>query len=93
MIDASHIKALPTHQAPKEGTKILTVQRGLNTKLHLAVDAHGLPVRVLMTAGTTADCTQAGSDAQYLLAGGGYDSKGPLNVGDLVDFCVCGVWR
>ena len=69
------------------GTKILTVQRG-------AVDAHGLPVRVLMTAGTTADCTQAepligGSDAQYLLADRGYDSKGPLKVGDLVDFWVC----
>jgi len=33
-----------------------------------------------MTAGTTADCTQAaplikGSDAQYLLADRGYDSK------------------
>jgi len=47
-----------------------------------------------MTAGTTADCTQAepligGSDAQYLLADRGYDSKGPLKVGDLVDFWVC----
>jgi len=52
---------------------------GLKTKLHLAVDAHGLPVRVLMTAGTTADCAQAaplikGSDAQYLLSDRGYDS-------------------
>ena len=54
-------------------------QRGLNTKIHLAVDAHGLPVRVLITQGTTADCTQAGRlieniSADYLLADKGYDS-------------------
>ena len=57
---------------------------GLNTKLHLAVDAHGLPVRVLVIAGTTADCTQAGPliknlDAQYLLAHRGYDSNDIVN--------------
>ena len=55
-------------------------QRGLNTKIHLAVDAHGLPVRVLITQGTTADCTQAGRlieglSADYLLADRGYDSN------------------
>jgi len=66
------------------GTKIWTVQRGLNTKLHLAVDAHGLPVRALITAGTTAECTQAaplikGLDAQYLLADRGYDSNDIVN--------------
>jgi len=66
------------------GTKIWTVQRGLNTKLHLAVYAHGLPVRALITAGTTADCTQAaplnkGLDAQYLLADRGYDSNDIVN--------------
>jgi len=54
-------------------------KRGLNTKLHLAVDAHGMPVRVLITAGTTADCTQAGKlieglTAENLLADKGYDS-------------------
>ncbi len=52
-------------------------KRGLNTKIHLAVDAHGMPVRVLITQGTTADCTQAsrlieGFDADYLLADRGY---------------------
>lgn len=55
-------------------------KRGLNTKIHLAVDAHGLPVRVIVTDGPTADCTQAeslmeGIDAQYLLADKGYDSN------------------
>ena len=34
-------------------------QRGLTTKIHPTVDAHGMPVRLLVTAGTAADCTQA----------------------------------
>ena len=47
--------------------------------MHLAVDAHGMPVRVIITEGTTADCTQAdclieGFSAQYLLADRGYDT-------------------
>lgn len=54
-------------------------KRGLNTKLHLAVDAHGMPVRAIVTQGTTADCKKAvelieGIDAQYLLADRGYDA-------------------
>ena len=47
--------------------------------MHLAVDAHGMPVRVIVTEGTTADCTQAdclieGLTAGQLLADKGYDS-------------------
>lgn len=54
-------------------------KRGLNSKLHLAVDAHGMPVRLRLTAGPTADCTQAaalieGLSAEHLLADRGYDS-------------------
>jgi transposase len=46
----------------------------------LAVDAHGMPVRVAVTAGTTTDCTQAvalidGIAAQFLLADRGNDSN------------------
>ena len=57
-----------------------THKRGLNTKIHLAVDAHGMPVRVLVTAGTRADCKEAialinGIAAQYLLADRGYDTN------------------
>jgi len=53
---------------------------GLNTKIHLAVDAHGMPVRVIVTSGTEADCKYAcdliaGIEAQHLLADKGYDSK------------------
>ena len=55
-------------------------KRGLNTKLHLAVDAQGKPVRAIITEGTAADCTQAsalieGLTAEYLLADKGYDTN------------------
>ena len=46
--------------------------------MHLAVDAHGMPIRAFVTEGTTADCTQAsflieGLTAEQLLADKGYD--------------------
>ena len=49
----------------------------------MAVDAHGLPVRVLITSGTTTDCTQAstlieGIDADHLIADRGYDTDAIL---------------
>ena len=45
----------------------------------MAVDAHGLPVRVIVTEGTRADCTQAerlttGYSYDYLIADKGYDT-------------------
>ena len=57
-----------------------TYKRGLNSKLHLAVDSHGMPVRLSLSQGTVADCTQAQSliadiAAQYLLADRGYDTN------------------
>ncbi len=52
---------------------------GSTLKIHLAVDAFGLPVRVLVIQGTDADCTQAGRlieglSADSLLADKGYDT-------------------
>jgi transposase len=43
------------------------------------VDAHGMPLRAIITAGTTADCTKAcalidGIVAEYLLGDRGYDT-------------------
>jgi IS5 family transposase len=43
------------------------------------MDAHGMLVRIVITDGNTADCTQAakliyGITAEYLLADKGYDS-------------------
>ena len=45
----------------------------------MAVDALGMPIRVLVTKGATADCTQAsklieGITAEHLLADKGYDT-------------------
>ncbi|WP_099116116.1 IS5 family transposase, partial [Xenorhabdus miraniensis] len=81
MIDASHIKVHP-HAAGAEGGNqdMGRTKGGFNTKIHLAVDAHGMPVRALITSGTTADCSQAeilieGIDAEHLLADRGYDSN------------------
>ena len=56
-------------------------QRGLNSKLHLAVDAHAMPVRLALTEGTVADCSQAlslieGIAAGCLLADKAYDTNG-----------------
>ena len=54
-------------------------KRGLNTKIHLAVDANGMPVRVIVTEGTRADCKEAihlieGISGETLLADRGYDT-------------------
>lgn len=52
---------------------------GLSTKIHVAVDASGNPVRLLLTAGQTSEHTQAGAlvdgfQASFVLADKGYDS-------------------
>ena len=53
----------------------------------MAVDANGMPVRVLVTSGTRADCKEAlalidGITAQFLLADRGYDTN------QIVDYAV-----
>jgi IS5 family transposase len=50
------------------------------TKRSILVDATGMPVRVLVTAGTVADCTVApellnGFTAEAVIADKGYDSQ------------------
>jgi transposase len=85
MIDASHVKVHPHASGAKGGNQDRShTKGGLNTKLHLAVEAHGMPVRVVVTQGTTADGTQAarlleGLSAEYLLADRGYDSDALLD--------------
>ncbi len=68
----------PSHGAHK---------RELNTKIHLAVDSFGMPVRVIVTDGTVADCPKAGElieriDADYLLADRGYDTDNVIEQAD-----------
>jgi transposase len=59
-------------------------KRGLNTKIHLAVDGNGMPIRFIVTKGTTHDCKLGielieGMEAEYLLADRGYDSDEIVN--------------
>ena len=81
MIDASHIKVHPPRSGSERGqTGYVQDKRGLNTKMHLAVDAHGMPVRILVTEGTRADCKEAvhlieGISAETLPADRSYDSN------------------
>ena len=54
-------------------------KRGLNTKIHLAVDALGMPVRAIVTDGPRADCKEAiplieDLPCKVLLADRGYDT-------------------
>ena len=54
-------------------------KRGLNTKIHLAVDARGVPFRCVVTDGVTADCVKAdelieNTRARGLIADRAYDS-------------------
>ena len=85
MMDANHCK-VPAHTAGTRGGNQGKgkTKTGLNSKIHLAVDAHGMPVRVIVTAGATADCTQAvalidGIAAQFLLADRGYATDQAIN--------------
>lgn len=53
---------------------------GFGTKVHIAVDALGNPVRFIFTGGQVADVTQgaalvAGLDAEHVIADKGYDSN------------------
>ena len=76
--------AHPHASGAKDGNQDMSRTKGGSTlKIHLAVDALGLPVRVLVTQGTDADCTQAGRlieglSADSLLADKGYDTDAIL---------------
>lgn len=80
MIDVTHCKVHPHAAGAVGGNQDISRSKGgLNSKIHVAVDAHGMPVRVLITEATTADCTQAskrieGIKAEYLLADKAYDT-------------------
>ncbi|MBM6721502.1 hypothetical protein H6C13_00065 [Pseudoflavonifractor phocaeensis] len=66
MIDTSHCKAHP-HATVAQGDNqnMSRTKGGLNTKIHLVVDANGMPVRVLITEDIRAHCKET-----ILLIGG-----------------------
>ena len=75
-----HQGSSPRSRSKRRESRYVSHKRGLNTKIHLAVDAHGMPVRVLITKGTRADCKEAihlieGITAEALLADRGYDTN------------------
>ncbi|WP_323732404.1 IS5 family transposase [Candidatus Bandiella euplotis] len=79
MIDASHSKVHPHASGAKGGNQDMSrTKGGFNTKIHLALDSHGMPLKVIITKGSEADCKQAVNlieemKAEYLLADRGYD--------------------
>ncbi|MDP2215725.1 MAG: IS5 family transposase [Methanolobus sp.] len=81
MIDASHVKAHQHGTGAVGGNQDMgRTKGGFNTKIHVAVDAHGNPVRVLVTEGTRADCKEAENlitsfDAECLIADKGYETS------------------
>lgn len=81
MIDATYVKVHAHGTGAVGGNQNMGLTKGgINTKIHLAVDAHGMLVRILITSGTTADCTQGirlieGLSVEHLLADRGYDSN------------------
>jgi len=73
----------PCSRRKRGNQSLARTKGGLNTKLHLAVDAHGLPVKMIITGGTTADCSQArdlieGVSAECLMADKAYDTNALL---------------
>ena len=80
MVDASYIKAHPHSAGARGEISPSPAQKGLNSKLHMATDSHGMPVRLAVTEGTVADSSQAlplieGIEAEYLLADKAYDTN------------------
>lgn len=80
MMDASHINVRPHAAGAKGGNQERgLLQKGAQYQAALAVDAQGMPIRVLVAPATPADCTQAGKLIEGLtvenrLADKGYDS-------------------
>ena len=70
----------PHASGPKVATKRWTAQQGTPFQAHWAVDAHGWPVRMMVTEGTRlyTGTFIKGSSAGYLLAGRGYDTDAML---------------
>ena len=82
-IDGSYAKA-HQHSAGAAGgddEAIGKSRAGNTSKIHLAVDAHGLPIEFEVTGGQINDCTQAAAliaklpTAQTIVADKGYDSE------------------
>ena len=81
MLDASYVKVHPHAAGAAGGNQEMSrTKGGLNSKIHLMVDAHGTPMKLKVTKGTRADSQEAltllkGQSAQFLLADKAYDTN------------------
>ncbi|WP_162504592.1 IS5 family transposase [Treponema endosymbiont of Eucomonympha sp.] len=86
MIDSTYIKAHADACGAQGGTQdISRNKRGLNSKLHLAVDEYGILASGIVTNGTVADCNQApflmeDLEAEAFLADKAYDTNELLDM-------------
>lgn len=73
MIDASHIKVHPDAAGAKGGNQEMKFTKGGSTPKYIwPWDTYGMPVRMVITSGTTVDCSQIeslidGFEAEHLL--------------------------
>ncbi|MCO2887013.1 IS5-like element ISPa67 family transposase, partial [Pseudomonas aeruginosa] len=82
-IDGSYVKAHQHSAGAASGNDeaIGKSRAGNTSKIHLAVDAHGLPIEFEITGGQINDCTQARAlisklpRAETIVADKGYDSE------------------
>ncbi len=81
MRDSTYIKAHADACGAFGGSQdISRTKKGLNSKLHLAVDEYGIPADGIVTSGTVADYSQApllmdGLEAEAFLADKAYDTN------------------
>ena len=61
MIDSSYIKIHMHATGKKIKTKILVAQNGLHSKIHLVVNGHGMPIDLIVTDRSRANCKKAKS--------------------------------
>jgi hypothetical protein len=60
IIDSTYCKCHQHASGARGGSQeIGLTKRGHNTKIHVAVNDNGLPVKALITSGTVADCSKA----------------------------------
>ena len=72
--------ASPRSGSERRQSGYIQDKKGLNTKIHLAVEANGMLLRILVTEGTRADCKETvhlieSISAQTLLTDQGYDTN------------------
>ena len=78
MIDSTYRKVHAHAAGAKDGNQDISRTKGAQ-HLHLAVDAHGMPVRIIITTGSCSDIGQAfpliqGIDARFVLADKAYSA-------------------